>query len=208
MANNRSLGTRLRELIHGLRCGIFLMTAPDRRKAIALEFSSLFNAFLQTAVLVSIIPMVMLMIDPSNLPKGRALVWLEPLLSGTDQKTVMLQVAGGILGLILFKGIFTWFQIGWIARFSADCEVRLSSFLMRRILTAHYSWLVRQNSLTQAIVDEIDSYPRILIVHGRGDDGSHLRELITHAGNSGGALTGLREPLIMSLSGSPAVSVP
>ncbi len=146
MANNRSLGTRLRELIDGLQCGIFLMTAPERQRAIALVFSSLFNAFLQTAVLVSIIPMVMLMIDPSNLPKGRALVWLEPLLSGTDQKTVLLQLAGGIVGLILFKGIFTWLNVGWIARFSADCEVRLSSFLMKRILTAHYSWLVQQNS--------------------------------------------------------------
>ncbi len=146
VANNRSLGTRLRELIDGLQGGIFLMTATERRTAIALLFSSLFNAFLQTAVLVSIIPIVMLMIDPSNLPKGRVFAWLEPLLSGTDQKFLMLQFAGGIVGLILFKGIFTWLHAGWITRFTADCEVRLSSFLMRRILTAHYSWLVRQNS--------------------------------------------------------------
>jgi ABC-type multidrug transport system fused ATPase/permease subunit len=146
MANNRSLGTRLREMIDGLRCGIFLMTARERRKAVVLLFSSLFSAFLQTTVLVSIIPMVMLMINPSNVPTGRAFVWLEPLLSGVDQKTILLQLAGVIVGLILFKAIFSWFHIGWIARFSAGCEVRLSALLMRRILTAHYAWLVRQNS--------------------------------------------------------------
>ena len=72
MANNRSLGTRLREWADGLRSGFMMLTASERRNAVLLVISSLFNAFLQTAVLVSIIPMVTLMIDPSNVPTGRA----------------------------------------------------------------------------------------------------------------------------------------
>ncbi len=122
------------------------MTTAERRKAVALLFSSLFDAFLQTAVLVSIIPVVMLMIDPSNIPQGKTLAWLEPLLTGADRKTMLLQLAGGITSLILIRSIYSWMHVGWTARFSADCEVRLSSFLMKRVLTARYAWLVQQNS--------------------------------------------------------------
>lgn len=146
MAGERSLNTRLSELLSGIQGGFRLMTLRERRRAVLLLISSLFNALLQTAVLVSIIPIVQLMIDPSKMPGGRALAWLEPLLSGVDFKTIMLQLAGGIVVLILFKGLFSWFHVGWTSRFSADCEVRISSLLMKQILTSQYSWLVRQNS--------------------------------------------------------------
>lgn len=138
------------------------MTAAEQRKAIALLFSSLFDAFLQTAVLVSIIPVVMLMIDPSNIPQGKALVWLEPVLTGADRKTMLLQLAGGVTSLILVRGIYSWMHVGWTARFSADCEVRLSSFLMKRVLTAHYAWLVQQNSarLRERLFGFVSSWSR------------------------------------------------
>lgn len=62
--------------------------------------------------------------------------------------------------------------------------------------------------LTSAITTEINSYPGILIVHGRGDDGTTLRDKIRRAGAQAGPLKGIGEPLIMDLSGRGALSVP
>jgi ABC-type multidrug transport system fused ATPase/permease subunit len=58
----------------------------------------------------------------------------------------MLAVAALLAAVVLFKSWYTWLQVGWMSRFSAECEKRMSSLLMRRVLFAPYGWLVRQNS--------------------------------------------------------------
>jgi ATP-binding cassette, subfamily B, bacterial PglK len=142
----RVLFLRISRLIGGVKKGIALMTTRERRRMFYLLASSMFQAFLQTALLVSIVPMVQLMVDPSGLPAGKIVAWLNPIFSGYESKQIVLILAGIIAALILFKAAFSWFHTGWMARFSATCEVRLKSLLMKQILTTQYSWLVRQNS--------------------------------------------------------------
>jgi hypothetical protein len=76
---------------------------------------------------------------------------------------------------------------------------------LRNLNTARPDWV---GILTKAITDEINSYPRILIVHGRGDNGAELRAKIREVGRESTSLRGLAEPLIMDLSGRGALSVP
>jgi len=144
--SRRDLFLRVSGLIGGIKKGLALMTARERQRTLYLLASSLFHAFLQTALLVSIVPMIQLMIDPKGLPAGKLQAWREPIFSGAERKQVLLMLAGGIVALILFKAVFNWLHTGWMSRFSADCEVRLKSLLMKQILTSQYSWLVRQNS--------------------------------------------------------------
>lgn len=63
--------------------------------------------------------------------------------------------------------------------------------------------------LTDSIQNVLKAYPRVLIIHGRGDSGEKLREFINReSSNKDGELLGIAEPLIMNLTGAGAVSVP
>lgn len=133
-------------LIADIRRGLRLMTPCERRTSVLLMFSSLFDGLLQTVTIVSIVPMVQLMIDPSSAPSGWLLSKLSLIFGDYDRKMFLVTMAVCLAILVIFKGIFSWLQTGWMSRFSASCEIRLSAFLMQRILKAPYVWLVRQNS--------------------------------------------------------------
>ena len=58
--------------------------------------------------------------------------------------------------------------------------------------------------LASAVTGTLASYPRILIIHGRGDSGSSLQEKIRDSQD----IRGISEPTIMKLSGQGASTVP
>ena len=142
----KSAGSKAGALVHGVGEGLSLMTAAEKRMAVVLLFTSLVNGVLQTATILVIVPVIQLMINSGAMPKGWHWAWIEAWLSGPDRKTILVEMAAAIGVLIVVKGVFAWAQLGWMSRFSAHCEVRLGSFLMKRILVAPYAWLVRQNS--------------------------------------------------------------
>ena len=144
--SKRDINTQVSNLVTGIHRGLCLMTPRERRLATLLVMMSLFGALLQTVTLVALIPMIQVMLDPSANLSGRFLSWLQPVVATSDRQSFLLQLAGGLAVLVAFKGVFTWLQLGWMSRFSSGCEVRLSSFMMKRILMAPYIWLVRQNS--------------------------------------------------------------
>ncbi len=138
--------SRVGSLASGIRQGLRLMTAKERQIAALLVFSSMINAVLQTAALVAIVPVIQIMVGTKDLPRDGVFAWMLPLIENTDSAVFLYQLAGAVAALTIAKALFGWLHLGWMARFSARCEVRLSGYLMRRVLNAHYSWLVRQNS--------------------------------------------------------------
>ena len=58
--------------------------------------------------------------------------------------------------------------------------------------------------LTNSIKKAFDSYPKLLLVHGRGDNGIGLKYKIENEQD----IKGIAEPLIMELSGKGALAVP
>lgn len=115
--------------------------------------------------------------------------------------------AAGLTALLRRKIIITIPSFGGSGR--DVCEIdeidRTVIDDLRNLDTDEKDW---SNSLTMAIASVINSYPRILIVHGRGDNGKDLRSKIVDAGNTEGKVCGIGKPLIMDLSGKGAVSVP
>lgn len=115
--------------------------------------------------------------------------------------------AAGLSALLRRKMIITIPAFGGSAR--DLCEIaeidRTVIDELRNLDANKPNWI---NTLTNAIATEINSYPRILIVHGRGDDGRELRQKVREVGRDSPSLRGLAEPLIMDLSGRGALSVP
>lgn len=65
------------------------------------------------------------------------------------------------------------------------------------------------NQLTNSLNLVLNAYPRVLIIHGRGDTGKPLLEWLEEAAKDPGSkLAGLARPVIMDLHGKGALSVP
>ncbi len=65
------------------------------------------------------------------------------------------------------------------------------------------------NDLVESLEISLKAFPRILIIHGRGDDGFELSKRICAASKDNNSrLSGISTPLIMNLSGMGAISVP
>jgi hypothetical protein len=56
------------------------------------------------------------------------------------------------------------------------------------------------NILTDKIKSVLNAYPRVLIIHGRGDDGEELKKRIRDESAKKDELYGVAEPVIMNLS--------
>ena len=141
-----NIKAKVGHMVAGIQRGLRLMTRRERQMAALLVFTSLFDGLLQMATIVAIIPIIQVMLDPSANLSGQFLSWLEPWFGVSDRKVFLVQLSSGLMALVLLKGLFNWLQIGWASKFSMNCEVRLSSFMMNRILRAPYIWLVQQNS--------------------------------------------------------------
>jgi len=114
--------------------------------------------------------------------------------------------AAGLSALLRRKMIITIPAFGGSARDLCEIDEIDNTVIdeLRNLDTNEENWV---NTLTKAISAEINSYPRILIVHGRGDNGTELLEKITDAGKAD-KLKGIGTPLIMELSGKAALSIP
>ncbi len=115
--------------------------------------------------------------------------------------------AAGLTALLRRKMIIAIPAFGGSGRDLTEIEEINNTIIdeLRNLDTKEDGW---QNLLTKAINSVIISYPRILIVHGRGDSGEELRDKIVNAGKTEANLYGIGQPEIMDLSGKGAVSVP
>ncbi len=65
------------------------------------------------------------------------------------------------------------------------------------------------DSLTTSLDRILSAFPRVLIIHGRGDSGAELKTRIeTESGRPDSEMRGVASPVIMNLAGLGAVSVP
>lgn len=154
-----------RIIIHALGSagkGIKLLTPQERRLAGLLALTSIVNGMLQTVTIIALVPILHFLMDPgvelsANIPEW-VMEWTPR--KGNDE--TMLWLVAGLAVLVTIKTIFSWLQLGWMARFSSKCEVRLNSYLMNRVIASPYSWLVRQNTarLRQLVFGYVASWSR------------------------------------------------
>ena len=90
------------------------------------------------------------------------------------------------------------------------CEIpeisRMASDEIRNIYVGPHDWV---KQLVEAIERALEEFPRVLIIHGRGDTGKDLRERIRmESARAESDLYGIATPVIMNLSGLGAITVP
>ncbi|MGE3149963.1 MAG: ABC transporter ATP-binding protein [Pseudorhodoplanes sp.] len=122
------------------------MTPAERRTACLLVVSIFINGLLQTAVLVGVVPVVQAMIDPTAATSGRFFSWLRPWIGFAVNENVLLAFGLGLAILVIARTAFGWLQIRWMSRFSQQCEMRMTTMVMRQVVHAPYEWLLLQNS--------------------------------------------------------------
>lgn len=89
------------------------------------------------------------------------------------------------------------------------CEIRdIDKIVVDELRNLDFKSRDWSKVLTSSVKSVLKAYPRVLIIHGRGDDGGELKKIICNESISSGKLRGLAKPVIMNLSGSGAVTVP
>ncbi len=144
--SQRTFKTFYNGLIGGVGKGVELMTPAERRRAALLIVGSVINALLQIIVLVGLVGVIRFMADSTATPPAWLTRIIGPFsLATADRKSLGVALALTAALLVAIKVGFSWWHAGALARFSAQCENRLSSFLMRRTLFAPFEWIVGQN---------------------------------------------------------------
>jgi ABC-type multidrug transport system fused ATPase/permease subunit len=136
-----------KDLHSGFVTGWKLINQRERIHGMFLGFSIFINGILQTFALVGVVPFVQAAVDPSSLEGNGYLGRAREFLGNPSTDKFMLILAAGLLFMIVLKAAYGWMHLGWQNRFTARCEVRLSSTLMQRALEAPYAWLLEQNSV-------------------------------------------------------------
>lgn len=89
------------------------------------------------------------------------------------------------------------------------CEIReIDKIVVDELRNLDFELNNWSQTLTKKIKEVLNAYPRVLIIHGRGDDGKQLRKRIYDESLLEGQLEGVQKPVIMNLTGSGAVTVP
>ncbi len=90
------------------------------------------------------------------------------------------------------------------------CEIaEIDNMLVDEIRNLKIPCTLWKESLVDSVSRFLNAFPRVLIIHGRGDSGATLREtIVRNSGDRTSKLTGIADPLIMNLTGMGAISVP
>ena len=142
--------------------GIKLMAPREQHLALLLVLTSMINGLLQTATIVAFVPILHFLMDPKAEPLSRMPAWIGKWTAGRSSDEILLWLVAVLAVLVIIKTVFGWLQLGWVSRFSSRCEVRLNSYLMNRVITSPYSWLVRQNTarLRQLVFGYVANWSR------------------------------------------------
>jgi ABC-type multidrug transport system fused ATPase/permease subunit len=145
--------------------GLRLMTPKERRHALLVVVSIAVNAAFQTAVLVSVVPFVQILLEPAKAEQAFWAHWAEFLLPSSYQNRLLVMVGLLLLIAVSLKNLFAWFQIRWQDEFSARCENRLGAEIFEKVLAAPYAWSLSKNSsiITEIILGHVTQWSRSFI---------------------------------------------
>ena len=132
--------------LEDIRLGLRLLTPSERRNAVLLAISIIINGLLQTFALAGVVPFIQALLNPQEALRSRWAEVVYELGIVLPADRLLPTVGLCLLVLVLAKNLYAGFQTRWQSRFSAECEQRLASELLRRFLAAPYAWNNRQNT--------------------------------------------------------------
>jgi len=135
----------LARLWSGMRDALRLMRPDEVRRAIGLCVSAIVIGLLQIAVVGAIYGILRWGFDAqSDIPAWIGDV-LAAVLGSAGRREAMAAILVAASMLVLLKTLLSYRQTYSTTAFIGDCERRLSSELLYRVLMSPYQWLVRQN---------------------------------------------------------------
>jgi len=144
-------------MLHTLRCLLGWLNPQERRNALILLGVILLAGFLETLGVGSVMPFMMILLDPSIIVSHPALAGLQPWLERGETRQLQL-LLGGVAFLLLALSVGSRALVNYlILRFTMMRECGLSTRLLRDYFSQPYVWFLGQNSahLTKTLLTEV-----------------------------------------------------
>jgi len=143
-----------------LRAGLSLMTRAEIRNSILIGILMIVVGLIEGVVIAAVMPLVWLIVEPSALFQNEIAAGALDFLGQPEEKTLVLVLAGAVIGLILVGAGLKLAAQYAIHRHSASCKDRLGRELMEKCVTAPYVWLAARNSavLTRQFYSDLEHW--------------------------------------------------
>jgi ABC-type multidrug transport system fused ATPase/permease subunit len=189
-ASSEPRTTVLPELLSALR----LLTASERKKAIAFALFAVVSGLFDTIALASTMPFIALLVDVDSALKNERIAAFHALLGRPDPSTLVIIAGSVCLALVICSGsLSAWIQRR-TNRFVARCQARLAKEIMDALVHAPYVWFLGINTQVVSHVFQRD----VLL---------WARELVYKLLNMARDVTLVVMPLVLVLIVTPVVGV-
>jgi ATP-binding cassette, subfamily B, bacterial PglK len=155
----------LRAPLLNLSRGMKLMTARELRRSFAIVALMMLAGFIESAVVALVVPIVYVTIDPSKFAATKFGQHLAALFNIVHIGEMFVYLAAALVCLLILST-----SIAAASRYlsdlhSASCARRLANDALKRCMSAHYSWVLQQDSarIFNLIVEDIRSWRRDFI---------------------------------------------
>jgi ABC-type multidrug transport system fused ATPase/permease subunit len=127
--------------------GIGLMTAREIRRSFAIVALMMLAGFLESAVVALVIPIVYVTVDPSKFAATKFGHRLGALFNFTHIGELFVYLAAILICLLILSSFIAVVSRYLSELHSASCARRLANDMLKRCMSAPYSWVLKQDSM-------------------------------------------------------------
>ncbi len=123
-----------------------LLNKKQKLEMVALIFTMLIGALLETGSIALIIPIITLVITPDAATENEWLAWLSDVLhlENPTQLTVIVMIS--LIVAFVIKNLFLFIQQKWLYRFIYTNQFRTSQLLMRNYVNKNYEFYLNADT--------------------------------------------------------------
>lgn len=151
-----------RGVLATVRGGLALLTPRERRQAAWLSAALLVVSALEILAVAAVLPFINVVIQPSSIGSNRVLATIYSYSGAADVSDFVLMVGAAVIVLMTASTTGSWMMVYAQNRYGAECQTRLATELLERILAAPYVWFLARNSttLSRLVYDDVVIWSR------------------------------------------------
>lgn len=140
-----------------IRVGLSLLTVPERTRMTILAGVTFGVGQLEMVALASMMPLVAIILEPSQLEQWVFIAEVAAQLGQTEQPEVIMLLVTASVSLLVISTAAKIVVEYFISHLSASCRARLASRFAKKFLSVPYVWFLGQNSaiLTRMINSDV-----------------------------------------------------
>lgn len=143
-----------------IRIGYGMLSAAERREGLWLALSVMVVAALDMVSVMSIMPLVMLIVEPAKTADIDAFQRIGAMLGAPDIDSLILWFAAAATGLLVIASLANLGLQYWLNSYGSRASARLGKDMMRECLAAPYAWHLTQSAavLTRIFFSDIQRW--------------------------------------------------